>query len=257
MRVYHRAVWIVVAAIGCPLSGAMAGESGSGPYIGMRGGVAMLDKASLTADARSGLPPLDTEVTFDPGFSVSGVGGYAFAGGLRVEGELGYRIFRQTALDLDAPGDALAEAATSLPFLSPATQEAIANVAREGLPLEGHNTGVSLMVNGWYDIDLGLTVTPYLGGGVGMTFISVKESSPTTGLDVIDDHDTVFAAQVGGGIAYDVPILDGHRVTISVDYRYFDPVDPRLDGTLGGLVSTTATAERRGHAIGVGIRVGF
>ena len=251
---FQSGIWLVVVAAMClPLSSAMADDRDSGPYFGVRGGIGMLNDATISADARGGIPALEGVTDFDPGLAVSSGIGYAFVNGLRIEGEVGYRKFNQTALDIEQPGGFVATEFPNFPLLPPEVQSQVVEGFRGEHELDGDNVGISLMVNTWYDIDLGWAVTPYIGGGVGMFFISVKEPS-STGIDLVDDHDTVFAYQLGGGIGYDVAMLKDRPVTVSLDYRYFDPSDPRFEGNLTGI---TFDAPRSGHYIGVGIRLGF
>ena len=252
MNVLNRLLLVAVVATCFPLSEAMADERDSGPYLGVRGGVGMLNEATIESDGRGGIPPLDGDVTFDRGLAVSAGGGYAFASGFRVEGEVGYRKFRQTEIDIKSPGGFVAEQFPNFPMLPPEVQSQIMAGARGEEELDGDNVGISLMFNTWYDVDLGWGWKPYIGGGVGMFFISVKE--PGSSIDLVDDHDAVFAYQLGGGIGYDVARLKDRPVTVSLDYRYFDPSDPRFEGNLTGI---TFDAEREGHYIGLGVRVGF
>ena len=48
-------------------------------------------------------------------------------------------------------------------------------------------TALSLMATGWYDLDVGSFLTPYLGAGVGATNLSVKLSSFVAELDAGDE----------------------------------------------------------------------
>jgi len=94
---------------------------------------------------------------------------------------------------------------------------------------------LSVMGNGFYDIQLNSPVTPYIGGGAGFTHIRFDESDITA-------NDTVFAYQVGAGIGYHI---DSESV-LDIGYRYFAASDPEFDGV---------EAEYRSHNFVIGLRL--
>ena len=230
-------VLAVVAIVGFVSSAAMAAESG--PYIGVRSGLAMLKDSNLgfpAEEAESDVPPLSSLLTFDEGFAVSGAGGYAFTSGLRLEGEIGYRRF-----DLDTLRFELGELDG---VRGPIPVEA-------KVDLDGYNVGVSLMTGVYYDFDLGPGLKPYIGGGVGAFFISVNVRE--RGEQLAEDSDTVFAYHLGGGVGYDLFRLNDKPVTLSLDYRFFNPTDPTFTDVEGDEFKQ----ERMGHYIGAGLRIMF
>lgn len=50
------------------------------PYVGLSAGVTMPDDSTLTDSSGA-----SAQISFNPGFSLSGTGGYAFGNGLRLE----------------------------------------------------------------------------------------------------------------------------------------------------------------------------
>ena len=229
-------VLVFVAMMCFVSSAAMAAESG--PYIGVRSGIALLQDSDLgfTGDPESDVPPLSSLLTFDEGFAVSGAGGYAFSSGLRLEGEFGYRKF-----NLDTLRFGLGELDGAR---GPVDVEA-------KVDLEGDNVGISLMTGAYYDFDLGPGLKPYIGGGIGVFFISVDVRE--RGEQLADDSDAVFAYHLGAGVGYEVSRLNEKPVILSLDYRFFNPTDPTFTDVTGGAFKQ----ERVGQYVGVGLRVMF
>src|SRR6185437_11570319 len=105
----------------------------------------------------------------------------------------------------------------------------------------------SLMANAWYDFDLGLPVTPYVGGGIGLA--QVKISGDLAGRRLFEKNDSVFAWQVGAGVS--MPISDTTKLFL--DYRYFaaDNAHLKLEpGYNGGSIN----ADFNSHSLMVGVR---
>lgn len=183
-------------------------------YFGGHGGL------NLTADSDITEPVVfygDT-ASFDTGFALGGFVGYDLGTGIRVEGELTYR---SNALD----GFSL------LP----------------GTPFDGGFDSLSLMGNAFYDFSTGSAWTPYVGGGLGVALMTSDITS--TGIDVIDDDDTVFAYQVAAGLGYAL----SPTVTITADYRFFATSNPEFSD----FAADTIEFEYMNHSILVGARTTF
>ena len=105
----------------------------------------------------------------------------------------------------------------------------------------GDMKALNLMVNVWFDIDIGGGFRPYLGGGVGGGQLTLDTATEIT-LGAIKTPDTpqkfddrsawAFAYQVGGGVGFD--LVAG--LTLSLGYR----------------LSGTTTAELAWNAVGSG-----
>jgi opacity protein-like surface antigen len=95
------------------------------------------------------------------------------------------------------------------------------------------------MLNGFYDIPRGGRWRPYLGGGIGVGFVSADFSAAG------DDDDTVFAYQVGAGIGYEIT----PSIIVALDYRFFGTTDPEFDAII-----TKVVAEYISHNIGLNLR---
>jgi outer membrane autotransporter protein len=70
----------------------------------------------------------------------------------------------------------------------------------------------TLQANLYWDIDTGTAFTPFIGGGLGMSFIYADYK--TEGMPSISEYTTGFAWNAGAGVAYNV------NDTIAVDLAY-------------------------------------
>ncbi len=91
----------------------------------------------------------------------------------------------------------------------------------------GDITALSVLVNGYYDMEIDLPFTPYIGGGIGFAKIEIDDIT-IAGVTIMDEaeDDTVFAYQLGLGIGIDV----SEKVTLDLGYRFFATADPEFDG---------------------------
>ncbi|MDE0538756.1 MAG: outer membrane beta-barrel protein [Rhodospirillales bacterium] len=232
----------VAGAIAAGFGGAAAAE---GLYAGVGGGFFVPRDSEVKGQATAAFPtPVDATSKADRGIAFSGAVGYRIADGLRVEGELSYRKNDFDTITVREPGGL----AVLLPANLRTNPVALAGLRRTS-DLEGDLRLLTLMANFFYDIDLGLDFEPYVGGGIGLSRISVKAS--VAGRTTADDDDTVLAYQFGGGLGYRVGGTDDRPVTISLDYRYFATEDPTFKGALTG---TPFDAEIGGSYFGIGLR---
>jgi opacity protein-like surface antigen len=135
------------------------------------------------------------DVKSDGGYGVMAALGYKFDNSLRAEGEIAYRHN-----DLDSVA---------------------------GVPLNGDAKAWSLMANGYYDIQTGSAITPYIGAGLGVARVSQDSNFNVGGVAFTSDgKDTVFAYQAILGVAY--PVAD--KTTLGVEYRYFATENPKDEG---------------------------
>ena len=151
----------------------------------------------------------------DTGLALGAAAGYDF-GTFRLEGEIAYQKNDLNKGRLDD--------GTTLKF-------------------SGDISTLAFLVNGYYDFVNKSAFTPFITAGIGFARISwdasadvidgvpdgndegprpaVRQVSGNTGLS---DDDTVFAYQVGAGVAYAVT----DRVSIDLKYRYFGTSDPKF-----------------------------
>ena len=105
------------------------------------------------------------KMTYDLGFGVGATAGYAMANGLRVEGEIAYRLN-----DVDTLA---------------------------GAPIGADISSWALMANALYDINTQSNIKPHIGGGLGIANATLESAG-------IAYSDTVIAAQFIVGVDYNV-----------------------------------------------------
>jgi opacity protein-like surface antigen len=96
----------------------------------------------------------------------------------------------------------------------------------------------NVMLNGFYDFDIGSAFRPYVGAGIGVANNRVRnvrtEVAPAFGGGTVTENGgnkTGFAWSLGAGIAYAI----NPRMVLDVGYRYVDLGKLRTDaGPLGG-----------------------
>lgn len=251
--------------------------AGDGPYVGIGGGLSMLNDNSVTAPASDPFTALNATATTNDGFAVRGMAGYAFPSGFRVEAEIDYRRHNTGEMDVKSPGSlaitpalplfgidrsavrpgspALEQALAAYSGLSPQHREAFENgvVAASPITVNGNFSMLAFMANVDYDFDTGSRWVPYVGGGLGVATISI-DTEDVDGNSFADDSDTVFAYQVGAGLGYEFPLEEGRSITVSLDWRYFGTQDPTFKGDLTGAEFDVGIS---GHDIGMSLIYGF
>lgn len=185
-----------------------------GPYVGAQGGVVFLSDSDFS-DATGTFATAE----FDTGWGLGLVAGYEFDL-FRLEGELFYK---------SNSFDKLAALGVSI-------------------PVDGDMTALGLMVNAYYDFKFGSPFVPYIGAGLGLAQVSVKDLS-VFGVTLADDDDVVFAYQLIAGVGYAV----SPAVTLDLQYKYLGTADPEFTD-VGG---TPFEAEYSSHNVMVGLRYKF
>ena len=124
------------------------------------------------------------DIEYDRGFTIGGALGYQIQDQVRAEASLSYRT-----ADVDQVGGISAGAS-------------------------GDVNVTSLMANVYYDFDLGLPVTPYLGAGLGLARVDLD--AKLGGVSAKDDDDTAFSFSLMAGAAYRI----SDNLDLSLGYRY-------------------------------------
>ena len=213
----------------------------SGFTVGARGALSILDSNSLSRSAiefgGSQYGPLGSTVDYDKGYSLSFLLGYALGNGLRLETEAGYINNGFKEINVKTPGVFTTQ------------------LGLGGTKLEGDLSALTLMLNAYYDINLGSNLVPYIGGGLGAAEMS-SEMKSSAGDLLVDDTDSLFIYQVGAGLGYRIGGLSKSLdVTVSLDYRYLASLeDPRFKEKVTG---NFVEGEFGGHYIGGGVRLGL
>lgn len=156
-----------------------------GPYVGLSGGVSLLHESDLDVGGGSGT------IEYDTGFGFNVAAGYVM-NPVRVEAEFGYK-----AADLDSvsgPGGSIGISGADL-------------------------TVMSYMLNGYYDMKVDPTITPFVGFGIGVIDGELEGSGGS-----IDD--AVFGYQATLGVSAAM----NRNLNLDVYYRYQGSEDLEEDG---------------------------
>jgi opacity protein-like surface antigen len=187
--------------------------SAKGPYVGGQAGVVFLSDS----DIQQG--PTTFTGSFDAGYGLGLTGGYNFDM-FRLEGELFYKT--NSFDEVSAVG--------------------------VSLPADGDVSALGLMVNAIFDFKNQTRFTPFIGAGVGMAQISIKDLT-IGGLAIADDDDAVFAYQGIAGVGFSVT----KALTLDLTYKYTATADPSFTDA-GGF---PFDAEYTSHNIMLGARFNF
>jgi opacity protein-like surface antigen len=191
-------VALLVGICACLSTPAMSAD---GPYFGLSAGVTSTVDSDLTE------PGFSAEASFDTGLAVSGALGYKTGMG-RIEAEIGYKSADANNISAYGYSQALSDG-------------------------EKFNI-LSLMANGYIDIDASPAVKPYLMGGIGMANITMEDNWG-------DEDDNVFAYQVGLGIGFAL----NNKMTLDLGYRYMGTSDPDFNGVKATYASHNVLAGLR------------
>ncbi|NLA39986.1 MAG: outer membrane beta-barrel protein [Smithella sp.] len=172
-------------------------KKGDGLYIGANLGITLL----RDFDIKDIQPTLS--VQSDPGFAIGATVGYAIDF-IRIEAEVAYQ---KNGID-------------KFKGLDKTTYTS------------DNTSNITFLLNGYFDFKNKTIVTPFLSAGAGVARISISEinekvniSGKTYSVLMPSSHATVFAYQLGAGLAFAVT----KNVTLDVKYRYFGTTDPKFD----------------------------
>ena len=172
---------VAAAAILLPAAAAQAQTPAPGFYIGAEGGLSWLLSTSVVSPTTTSGGALNVvQVNPQTGWMVGGVIGYDFVGP-RVELE---GIFRQGSANVSAVG---------------------AN------SFSGQISQVGILANVLYDFMPASVITPYVGAGAGIGFVTSS---------------TVFAYQGIAGLAWNAD----SNIRVSLDGRFYGTSNPTLNG---------------------------
>jgi opacity protein-like surface antigen len=161
-----------------------------------------------------------SKVKFDPGVRVGLGAGYWLTDWFAVEGELAVMANRISSIT-------------------------------EATRLDATFSNVPFLVNARFQIPCHCRITPYIGGGLGVS-ASVINSEHITLNDITlhgDDATAVFAYQGFAGLRYEL----NHNMGLSLEYRYFATESPswRADSTSGTDTDRLKFGGARTHALSV------
>ncbi len=212
----------------------------SGFTLGVRGFLSILSSDTLSSSPTINYGPLDSITDYDPGYNLSLMLGYAFGNGLRIEAEGGYINNGLKEIDVKTLG-------------------VFINHLESGEnKLEGDLSGFLTIVNAYYDIDLGSSLIPYIGAGLGTAYFTSEMKSGYGENVLVDESNTsVYVYQVSAGLGYKISgDNNGPDVTLSLDYRYLASTENlRFKQNVTG--TTRVETDFGGHYIGGGVSVGL
>ncbi|MBO8091921.1 MAG: porin family protein [Prosthecochloris sp.] len=215
-------------------------------YVSLGAGISWMNDSDIE-DVAGIVDVLGGEIEMDygSGFTATGAFGCDY-GDYRVEGEIGYQSGDVDGIGLDF-SDVIDLHDWDIDWDGKASAD-----------LKGDVSVLTLMVNGYYDIDLGgVELSPYVG--VGVAQVSLDDVKAADGLvpeqaghpaDLLNElnldvHETTFAYQAG--VVLGIPVAD--NIMLDARYRYFATTD---FSTLA-LINTNVDS----HSAMLGLRVGL
>ena len=222
-----------------------------------------MSKCTLPAVAALLLLPGAVLAQPDGGLYLEGNLGYSFPEQVDVDGEVDVPGFGTFGLDGDAElddayvvGGAVGYGLALGPRGGRARLEAnvswrendIDEVEFDGIGGAGDGEVGALvgLVNAYYDLDFGLPLRPYLGGGIGGARVSIDADGPLE----IDDKGWAFAWNLAAGLGYQ--LADGLELTGGYRYLRIEGTDFDVDG--GGELDVGNYAS---HEVLLGLRYSF
>jgi opacity protein-like surface antigen len=116
------------------------------------------------------------------------------------------------------------------------------NFLGESSPVSGSVDATTLMVNGYWDIPTGSKWSPYLGAGIGVGFVNVKDNIESV-------NGTALALQGKAGVQYEV----ARKSNVFVELKYQNIGSFSSDTGLG----RADVGSTNSFGVGVGYRKGF
>lgn len=263
-----------------PVFASDARASDSRWYVGLNVPVMFIDDSDSVERGEvpqvSGRIPYTANAvnSYKTGFRVSGVLGYEFGSGFRVDGEV---FFGRAAI-----GDLTYKGRTTT-VQTPQGPNTIRIPGDHPIDVSGSANQLGGMVNVWYDFNAGSRWRPYVGGGLGVVQVDwgdveydrnevaqgaanqlarLQNPNLPPGTDVplppgtvpeLSSTDTVFAYQVGAGMGYEVT----NAVTVQVGYRLLKANQLEFTGRSAMGATATATTEMLVHLFELGLRYRF
>lgn len=117
-----------------------------------------------------------------------------------------------------------------------------------GNAIEGNMATFAILVNTWYEFDVGSKFRPYIGGGAGWGRMNGDVVFVGAG-NYADFSNTGFSWQLGAGIHYEVM----EDVDVGIGYRWFR--GPEFE--FGGGLFSNEDIDNENHEVSVNIKIGI
>ncbi|HET8883728.1 MAG TPA: OmpA family protein [Solimonas sp.] len=223
--------FLLLAAVGaCPL----AAQAGTGPYIGIEGGLNLVDNQNLKAYgfARTDDGTHVGQLEYDSGWLGGLTAGYTFDNGFRPELAITHRRNSIQRLQLTTP-------------------RLIGSTTVDTTDVSGYAMTDTAMFNLWYELPLSSQIKPYIGGGAGAARVAINDGRYDNN-ELRNQFDTVFAWQAGAGFAFHFT----EHVTASLDYRFLQTNHGDFD-LREDVAGTHLRARYRANSVQFGLRYSF
>lgn len=216
----------------CPL----VAHAGAGPYIGIEGGLNLLDNQKLDAYGFAGNNNGNRigRTEFSSGWLGGLTTGYTLENGFRPELAIAHRQNSFERLQLTMPG-LLGLGSTSI----------------DTTDVSGREKADTAMFNLWYELPLSSSLRPYIGVGAGAAHVSIRGARYDNN-ELHNASETLFAWQAGAGFAFNFT----KQVTASLDYRFLQTNRGEFD-LLDDNPTTHLRARYRSNSIQFGLRYSF
>lgn len=180
--------------------------SAAEPYVSFSAGMGFMHNTDIKADGEK----FNDALEYKTGYALEGALGMQMEM-FRVELAGGYQSNKiDTFFDLD---------------LDEAEEES-------GVDFDTDVSVISVMANGYADLDMSDQIAPYVMAGAGMAFAEM--SLDVEGEEPMSESDSAFAWQVGAGIG----VQASEQIAVDLGYRYFATADLTLDDTKAKLDSS-------------------
>jgi OmpA-OmpF porin, OOP family len=220
-----------VAALAAALTPLLAAPAlaapGDGLYLEGHAGYSFPEQLDVDGEAGDLGLGFDGDIELDDAYVFGGAVGYGFGTGVgrvRLEANVSWR-----ESDLDG-------------------------IEVGGFDLDGDGEASALvgLVNAYYDLELGLPLRPYVGGGIGAARVSID--SDGGGLLDLDDEGDAFAWNLAAGLSYDLTA----NLALTAGYRYLRIEGTDFDIDVGPLGSGELDVDAfASHEALLGLRLGF
>ncbi len=221
-----KSIFVVCLLAVCTFAFASSALAIDGMYVSGNVGAVILNHSDTTVgDLGSG------RIGYDTGYAITAAVGRKVEY-VRLEGELSY-----SASDMEGGSVSYSD-------------DTITASGSAG----GDVQTLSFMLNTYFDIDTGTSLTPFIGGGIGVAKIDAKiwgrgtkeEGGVVSSIsESTSDDDVVFAYQGIVGVAYAI----NANTSLDLSYRYFATSDPDFKGDID--------SEYGGNHLMLGFRYSF